>query len=77
MLVDTLYSVLSASGARTLGELPRGLAVHLDDVAAALRAVPAEDRQVAGELLGALVEASGDSVDALWRGWLERLERGE
>ncbi len=77
VLVDTLYSVLSASGARTLKELPRGMAAHLDEVAAALRAVPAADRQVAGELLGALVEAGGDSAGALWKGWLGRLEREE
>lgn len=73
VLVDTLFSVLAASGATRLKDLPRGLATHLDEVRAALRAVPEDQRQVVQEVLKLLADAGGDNVRLLLQGLAERI----
>lgn len=76
VLVDTLFSVLAASGATRLKDIPRGIATHLDEVRSALRAVPEEQRQVVQEVLRLLADAGGDNVRSLLQGLAGRLGIG-
>lgn len=76
VLVDTLYSVLSASGAQRLKELPRCAATHREDIAAALRAVPPEDYAVVSQTVKLLVGAGGENARLLLRGFMDRLGLG-
>ncbi len=75
VLVDTLFGVLDVTGVERLKDLPRGVATHLDDVLAAMRAVPQEDRQVVSDLLKTLADVGGDHVSLLWKGFIDRFTK--
>ena len=63
--INTLYSILAASGATRLRDLPKGVATHLDDVGAALAAVSPQERQAVTGALKILLEAGGENVRLL------------
>ena len=71
-MINALYSVLAASGATRLRDLPKGLMTHLDDVAAALAAISPEERQAVGGALKLLASAGGENMRLLAGSLLSR-----
>ena len=73
VLINNVFSVLNATGARRLKELPMGLLTHLDAVTAAFRDIPEEDRKMAGELLKMLAQSGGNSALSFAPGLWDKL----
>lgn len=65
LLVDTLFGILSATGASKLRELPRGVATHLDEILSALKSVPPDSRRALTRSLKLLAGAGAESLGIL------------
>ena len=65
VLVDTLFGILNVTGARTLRELPRGVALHMDEIASALGNVPPASRRALVRTLKELAGAGAENLRVL------------
>lgn len=65
VLVNTLFSVFQATGAKKMGEIGPGMLHHLNDVAATIKNVPPESRAKLSEAVRILAGSFGGNVPAL------------
>ena len=71
-IVDVMYQLLALTGAKSIRELPRGIALHLGEIRKALAQLPAEDRALLSEVLRILVGSGGETVRELFGEWRSR-----
>lgn len=65
VLVDTVFSLINATGAQKLRDIPGGLLRNLPAVRAALKNVSPETREVLTKIAHLLAEAGGSNIDVL------------
>ena len=68
-MVDTLYQLLSLTGAQRIGELPRGAALHMMEIRRAVSALSADDRAALTQMMKTLVGSGGESAKTLLGEW--------